>query len=49
MMTVGRSLAKWKLWSTGPMRLDQLVVDDVDDLLAGVDGADDLLADRPAR
>ncbi len=51
MMTLGRSLAKWKIgsgFSDSPrIRRDELLIDDLDDLLAGIDGPQHLLADRP--
>ena len=37
MMIVGRSLAKWKLVIDRPHQVDQFVVNDLDDLLAGLD------------
>ena len=43
--TVGRSLAKWKLVIDRPHQLDQLVVDDLDDLLAGSMRREHVLAD----
>ena len=49
MMTVGRSLAKWMLGIDRPHEGDQFVVDDLDDLLAGVEGAQHFLADGALR
>ena len=46
MMTVGRSLAKWKRLSTGPMSWTEFVVHDADDLLAGIERSEHVLAER---
>ena len=49
MMTVGRSLAKWNVRIDRPHERDEFVVDDLDDLLAGIEGAQHFLADGALR
>ncbi len=49
MRTVGRSLAKWNAGIDRPHEADEFVVDDLDDLLAGVEGAQHFLADGALR